>query len=199
VTAILILAGAVVAVLAIVAVVGSIARTPPLPPALLPVLAAPPWEKLDSDTWTRDRKPRPTIFFTPSGNGQHRLWLHYYDDGLGNVPGLSVDAFVAPASPTYQTELPGLPDGVSGSVSFEVREGSRWVQGEVREEHIARAREWLADAGALTALPGSKVSIDPSPSGGFRVHVYWTGGPDELAVAMRVAESVEARMVPNYG
>ena len=71
-----------------------------IPPMLRSTLSAPPWDRLDTDTWTQKRRPRPTLFLTPSADGQHKLWVHYYDDEAGNVPGLTVEACVAPASPS---------------------------------------------------------------------------------------------------
>ncbi|HEY4219817.1 MAG TPA: hypothetical protein VGO62_00710 [Myxococcota bacterium] len=187
---------AVIAVVVVVVVARASSKRRAIPEALRQVLAAPPWKKLDAETWTLKRGGRPSIFFMPSSSGQHRLWVHYYDDEDGPIPGLTVEVCVAPASPSRATPLSGLPDGMRGSISFEVNEGPHWLDSPVLEEHIAKAREWLADAGALASLPGSKLSIDPSHSGGFRIHVYWNGGDNELAVAVRVAESVDARIVP---
>jgi hypothetical protein len=57
--------------------------------------------------------------------------------------------------------------------------------------------DWLADIAPLAKLPNGKLAIEPSRAGGVRVHVYWHGGgADELAVAVRVIQGVEARLVP---
>ena len=169
-----------------------------LPPVPKIALAEPPWDRLDDDTWTLDREQRPTVYFTQPDTGRHRAWVHYTDTDVCLVSDFTVDAFVAPASPSSRAvELPGLPDGLAGSVSFE---GEGKPEPGMQEQHIALAREWLSDAGPLTALPGSRLSIDASRSGGFRIHIYWEGTTaEEVAAAVRVIERVEGRMVPMRG